>query len=274
MRAGILPLLLALSWAARASHAAGLEWVPDTTAQALFEGKARQVRAVFKNNGGSDFQSKLTTRLWQASSTTAVPADQTKSQGSLHIPPGETILKMVEVDLPAVRGQTPFLLQWADEQNTIIAKTSVIVFPLQLLKELKVLAGESGVGIMDPQNIFKPWFRKSEVDYTDLQSTELEVFTGKLVIFDGDAGDEKHTDARLLSKARKGSSILWIRHSKGTRLEPSSFLKRTSGAAIVVTDSKNFIDFDNNPMAHLNLTRLARWAVLADSMDLTTREIH
>jgi hypothetical protein len=274
MRLETLSFLLALFYAAPAGHSAGVEWVPDLSPQALFEGKARQVRAAFKNGGSVDVEIKLITRLWQTSSTTAFPVGQAQARRPLRIPAGETILEAVPLDLPEVRGRTSFLLEWADEQNKIVAKTSLIVFPSKLLRELKVLAGEAGVGILDPRNVFKPWLKKSEVNYTDLESTELESFTGRLIIFDGGTGERAQTNARLLSKARKGNSVLWILHTKEPRLEPSSFLKTTSRAAMVITDSSNFTDFENDPIAHLNLTRLARWAVLGDSMDLIADAIH
>jgi hypothetical protein len=78
------------------------------------------------------------------------------------------------MDFPAVNAETRFLVQWLENTNRVIGKTEVLVYPTNLLKELKALMGENVLGVLDPSNEFKPLLKQNGVEIADLGETALE----------------------------------------------------------------------------------------------------
>ena len=57
-----------------------------------------------------------------------------------------------------MKAETKFLVQWLEDSNSVIGRTEVLVYPTNLLHELKLLVDESedNLGVLDPQNQLKP----------------------------------------------------------------------------------------------------------------------
>ena len=54
------------------------------------------------------------------------------------------------MDFPSVRAETPFLIQWIDGSNRVVGETPILVYPTNLLEQLKPLLGGSRWGCSIP----------------------------------------------------------------------------------------------------------------------------
>ena len=77
-----------------------------------------------------------------------------------------------------MKAETKFLVQWLENSNSVIGKTEVLVYPTNLLDELKLLVdeGEKNLGVLDPKKQLKPALKSSAVKFVDLEETELGRF--------------------------------------------------------------------------------------------------
>ena len=135
----------------------------------------------FRNPSASPVAADLRTRLYQASSATAAPLGEAPWK-KLAVLPGQTVLESATATFPAVKAETRFLVQWLDGTNQVIGVTQVLGYPPDLLKELKPLAGDDPLGVLDPQNQLKPLLKAAAVEFQDLEDTGLENYHGKLAI--------------------------------------------------------------------------------------------
>ena len=101
----------------------------------------KNISATFHNAGGQDFKNQISTRISQASSATAVSLGE-RPWKELQVLPGQTVLESAQLDFPAVKAETKFLVQWVQNSNSVIGKTEVLVYPTNLLHELKLLMDE------------------------------------------------------------------------------------------------------------------------------------
>src|SRR5208283_3417164 len=127
------------------------------------------------------FASKIRTRIFQTSSATAIRVGET-SWKQFQALPGQTVLESARLDFPPVKAETKFLVQWLENTNHVIGETTVWVYPTNLLAELKPLAGDEPLGIFDPQDQLKPLLKNLNLDFANLENSDLENFSGKLAI--------------------------------------------------------------------------------------------
>jgi hypothetical protein len=256
--------MLACCWAGTAC--AQLQLLPDKESQRVFAGEARAVRAQFRNADDNMFEADLRTRLLQVSSATAIPLGETAWK-KLRVLPGQTVVESAMLNFPRVKAETRFLVQWFESTNRIIGKTEVLVYPTNLLNDLKPLAGEKPVGVLDPQNQLKPLLKKLDLEFADLEDTGLASFTGKLAIVGPFKSRELTPDdlaERIATFARKGGAVVWIQPPPSERerkLAATFYTVPLGDGAVVVAQAKLISGLADDPSAQLNLIHLTEYAV-------------
>ncbi len=251
---------------------AQLELVSSPEPHAVFSGSARQVPVVLRNPGRDTVEFAGVTRLFQTSSSTAAPLSETNWK-NLRVLAGQTILESAELTFPAVKAETRFLVQWADASRKIIGSTEVMVYPTNLLSALKPLAGEQPIGVLDPQDQFKPLLKAVGVDFEDLAERELDSFSGTLAVLGPFASTEQVSRGfteRVGKLADKGAAVVWILppEKRNGRLKPTFYSVPIGKGIVVVAQPQLCSRFATDPQAQLNLIRLAQLAVHPEPLNL------
>jgi hypothetical protein len=208
---------------------------------------------------------KLRTRLYQASSATAAPLGETPWK-KLTVLAGQTVLESAVLAFPPVKAETRFLVQWLDGTNKVIGVTEVLVYPPDLLKDLKPIADEAPIGVVDPQNQLKPLLKASAVEYQDLEDSGLEAYSGKLAIvgpFQSRAQMREDLPDRVKALALKGVALVWIQPppEKRQNLQPSFYTLLEGKGAVVISQADLITSLAESPQAQLHLIQLARLAL-------------
>jgi|ERR1017187_1256509 hypothetical protein len=266
-----LLLLLAACWPVVAC--AQLQLLPDQQPQFVFAGEARKIIVTWHNAGDKSAVADVRTRLYQASSATAVPLSE-KAWKKIEILPGQTVLESASIDFPAVNAETRFLIQWLEGTNQIIGKTDVLVYPTNLLGELKPLLGENVMGVLDPNNELKPLLKQNHVEFSDLGEAALEDFQGKLAIigpFQTKAQMREGLAPAIQKIARKGVAVVWIQPPPGPkdRLKPSFYVVPEGRNAIVAVQPALVSNLPDNPQSQRNLLYFCKLALAPEVLSLT-----
>jgi hypothetical protein len=257
---------------------AQLQLVPELKPTRLFGGEGRSLPVVFHNPDAVPVSSEMRLRLFQTSSATAAPLAEL-SWKRLQVLPGQTALESARLDLPAVRAETRFVVQWVIESNQVVGVSELLVYPTNLLHELKPLLGDTELGVLEPHNELKPLLKAAGVEVSKLQDAGLDRFYGKLAII-GPFQFKEETPGNLPASAkalaRKGTGIVWIQppHSEREPIQPSFYLVPEGKAAIVIVQRELIENLSQNPQAQLNLIQLAKLALhpeLPHLPDLTVK---
>jgi len=264
-------LLIAFVLWPLAGHAE-LELVPDKESQEpqrVFAGEGRRITVLFHNPGGNPANADLRTRLYQASSATVMLLGEAPWK-KLEVLPGQTVVESVTMTFPVVKADTRFLVEWVEGTNRVAGTTEVLVYPPDLLKELKPLAGEEPLGAFDPQNRFKPLLKGARVEFQDLEDAGLQDYHGKLAVvgpFQTQAQmRESLANRSVKALAEKGVAVVWIQpppelKPRGVESPKPSFYTVTEGkGAVVVVQAKLVAGLADDPQAQLNLIQFARLA--------------
>ena len=241
------------------------EALPDKEPQRVFAGEARRIAVVFHNPSGSPADADLRTRLYQASSATAIPLGEAPWK-RLAVLPGQTLLESATITFPAAKAETRFLVQWLEGTNRLAGTTEVLVYPADLLKDLKPLAGEEPLGVLDPQNQLKPLLKAVTAEFQDLEDTGLEHYLGKLAIigpFQSKAQMREELGHKIKKIAERGIAVVWIQPPPEQRqeLKPSFYTVPEGKGAVVVVQASLLANLADNPQAQLNLIQFARLAL-------------
>jgi hypothetical protein len=155
----------------------------------------------------------------------------------------------------------------------VLGLTEVLVYPTNLLAQLRTLAGGEPLGVFDPGNELKPLLRTQSVEFQDLVEDGTDKFHGKLAVFGPFASKQQMRenladDIRALAK--RGVAVVWLQpHSKPhAPLKPSFYTVRANAAAVVVAQAGMVLRLADNPEAQLNLIRLAELALRPEPLDL------
>ena len=255
---------------------AQLQLLPDSQPQAVFGGGTRTLELRWRNAGDETTSADISARMFQASSATVVPLGRWPWK-NMTVQLGQTVLQTATLDFPAVRAETPFLIQWLDGTNTVLGKTEVRVFPTNLLARLQTLAGEQPVGVFDPDDLLKSLLRPLGVLFQDLAEDGTDKFTGRLTIFGpfdskGQMRTSLTSDIRALAK--RGVAVVWLQPPPGPRdlLRPSFYSVRVGDGAIVVAQVSLVARLADSPEAQSNLLRLAELALRPAAVDLPDTE--
>lgn len=257
-------LTLALAWGWPGVLGAQLQLLPDPEPQRVFAGEARKITVVWHNTGDKAASAAIHARLYQTSSATAVLLTE-KLWRKIEILSGQTVLESAPVDFPGVRAGTTFLIQWLEGTNRVIGKTEVLVYPTNLLIELKTLMGENVLGVLDPNNELKPLLKQNRVDFVDLGKTSLEDFQGKLAIigpFQSKTPMRADLAQSILRMARKGAAVVWIQPPPGPKdkIKPSFYIVPEGRGAVIVVQSDLVAGLSENPKSQLNLVYFSKLA--------------
>jgi hypothetical protein len=239
--------------------------VADDEVQRTFTGDGRQISVRFHNSSASPVAVDLHTRLHQASSGITAPLGEAPWK-KLTVLPGQTVLEAAAMTFPPVKDETRFLVQWLDGTNQVIGVTEVLGYPPDLLKELKPLAGDDPLGVLDPQNQLKPLLKAAAVEFQDLEDTGLENYHGKLAIigpFQSRGQMRESLLNSLKALARKGAAVVWLQPppEKRQELKPTFYTALEGKGAVVVVQAGLVADLAEKPPAQLNLIQLARLAL-------------
>ncbi len=251
---------------------AQVEVISNREPHAVFSGSAWQVPVVLRNPGRDTVEFAGVTRLFQTSSSTAAPLSETNWK-NFRVLAGQTILESAELTFPNVRSETRFLVQWTDAARKVIGSTEVMVYPTNLLSALKPLAGEQPIGVLDPQDQFKPLLKAVGVDFEDLAERELDSFSGRLAVLGPFASTEQVSRGfteRVGKLADKGAAVVWILppEKRNGRLKPTFYSVPIGKGTVVVAQPQLCSGLTNSPLAQLNLVRLAQLAVHPDPLNL------
>ena len=151
---------------------AQLQLLPVPEPKQVFGGDARTITLTWHNADQRTFGQELSARLYQASSATTVPLGSAPWR-YLEILPGQTVIESATLNFPAVHAETRFVIQWLAGANQVVGTSEVRVYPTNLLTELKALAGEEPLGVLDPQNQLKPLLKAAGVEASDLEDAGL-----------------------------------------------------------------------------------------------------
>jgi len=265
MRALDTWILLALlaGWPVVAS--AQLQLLPDREPQRVFAGDARNITVAWHNAGDKTVDAEMRMRLYQTSSATAAPLSE-KAWKKIEILPGQTVLESASLDFPAVNAETRFLIQWLVGTNQVVGKTDVLVYPTNLLGELKLLLGEENFGVLDPNDELKPLFKQNRVDFSDLGESALEEFQGKLAIigpFSTKAQMREGLAQTIQTIARKGAAVVWIQPPPGPKdqIKPSFYIVPEGKGTVLVIQADLIARLHENPKSQLNLVYFCKLAL-------------
>ena len=245
---------------------AQLEVVPDSKPQFALSGNERRISVVLRNLGANSASTEVRTRLFQTTSATGVQTADAPWK-ELQVLGGQTIIESAALDFPAVNGETRFIVQWWESTNKVIGTSEVLVYPTNLLEELKPLLGDEGVlGVLDRQNQLKPLLKKVKVEFVDLENTVLEDFRGRLAIigpFESKNQMREGFSGRIQRIARKGVAVVWIQPPPEHRdkLLPSFYSVPQNGIAVVVVQPEQVANLAENPRSQLNLIHFCKLAL-------------
>jgi len=265
-------LFLALPLSAQTNGPA-LQLRPDPEPQRVFAGAARAVTLVWHNDGPQLAEADLRVRLVQTTSASAVRLGETPWK-KLQVLPGQTVLETAAVDFPPVKAETKFVLQWLAGTNELLGKTEVLVYPTNLLAELKPLAGDDGPGLYDPQNRLKPLLKLMKLRYTELQNDGLDDFSGKLAIVGPFSSWSQMRDGladRLKALARNGVAVVWLQPppEKHDLPVPSFYSVPENTNAVVMVQPELVADLPLNPQSQRNLIYFCRLALSPQTVPLS-----
>ncbi len=246
---------------------AQLQLLPDSQPQAVFGGGGRALELRWRNAGNETMNGDVSARLLQASSATVVRVSDSPWK-KLQVLPGQTVVDSATLDFPAVKAETRFLIQWIEGVSNIVGRLEVLVYPTNLLQELKTLAGEqeNALGIYDQQNQLKPLLKAVSVEFDDLEDVGLESFHGKLAIVGPFAAKKQMREglpAQIESLAKRGVSVVWLQPppEKRDKLSPSFYTVSAGEAAVVVAQAELVANLAEHPRSQLNLIHFARLAL-------------
>ncbi len=258
-----LSLVLAFGWPG--GLCAQLRLLPDPEPQRVLAGETRKISVTMHNTGDKVVDAEVRARLSETSSATAAPLAETLWK-RIEVLPGQTILESAQLNFPAVKAETRFLVQWLMGTNLVIGKTEVLVYPTNLLGELKTLMAENVLGVLDPNNELKPLLKQNRVDFVDLAEAPLEDFRGKLAIigpFQSKMQIREDLAQNIQRIAGKGAAAVWIQPPPAPKdqIKPSFYIVPEGKGAIVVVQSELVAHFSENPSSQLNLIRFCKLAL-------------
>jgi hypothetical protein len=239
--------------------------VPRPEPQQVFAGQTQTISVTWRNPTDQVVALDIRTRLYQASSSTAVFLRETPWK-TLNVLPAQTIQESASFNFPSVTAELRFVIQWLAANTNVLGVAEVLVYPRDLLKELLTLAGSQPIGVLDPLNRLKPLLKEVKVDVTDLETRGTTSFSGHLVFagpFESKAQMREGLANQLKFLAEKGTGVVWIQppRDKNDEPKPSFYTVPAGRVGVVVVQHEAVANFSNNPQAQLNLLHFARLAL-------------
>ena len=216
----------------------------------VFADGAVKIDTVWRNDATNPARVEMRLRLHQTPSATAALVTE-RPWKSLQVLPGQTVIESTMLDIPAVKAETRFVVQWLENTNRVLGTTELLAYPSDLMRQLRPLAGDGGVGVFDPQNQIKPLLLATDVESTDLADTGFADFRGKLAIlgpFRSKAGMPEDLRSQTKALAQRGVAVVWIQPppQPHERMKPSFYSVPIGKGTVVVAQSKLFAGLENH----------------------------
>jgi hypothetical protein len=230
----------------------------------LFGGTRGQIKVHLHNHGNEPVEIDARFRLLQLSSATVVPLSEAPWK-RIPMLADQTVVESFSFDLPSVRAETRFLVQWFDGTRRI-GSTPLHVYTTNLLSELGLISGPgSGLGLWDPGDGLKPLLRMSGVAFVNLEQDGWESFRGRLaIVLSGpDPGVDRPGAREIRSLIGKGVNLVWIRPTtkRGLRSSPGLHTFRHSPGSMVLVHPDWMRDLGVRPESQLILLDACRLVV-------------
>jgi hypothetical protein len=259
-----LPLPLQAQW----------QLLPAPEPPAVFAGDHRVVNLTWLNTGDQPAEAEIRTRLWQASSSTAIRLGDTPWK-TLRAQPHQTILEQATLDFPAIKAPTTFILQWLDRSNQVLGTTRVQVYPTNLLDDLKRLLPRSGdtLGVLDPHQQLIPTLRPAALPFINLAEGTLTNFAGQLLLVGPCNPADPEWDGladRLRQVAGHGTPVVWIQAppARPDQPRPSFYLVTKHRAVVLVVNPELLASLPDQPQSQLNLIYFCQLALHPEPFNL------
>jgi len=243
-----------------------LQVVSQAEPQCFFSGGPRKIEVTVHNPDAETLEANLRTRLFQLTSATAVPISDT-SWKRLQVLSKQTVSESAVLTLPPVTAASRFLVLWGDGTSNVIGRTELMVYPPDLLAELKPLLGEDdgALGVFDPQNQLKPLLKSVKADFTNLEDAGLDDFHGKLAIigpFTSQAAMREGLVNQIATLAKNGVAVVWLQPpaEKHPKLLPSFYCVPLNGSTTVIVQPELVANLSGNPQSQLNLIHFCKLA--------------
>jgi hypothetical protein len=259
-------------WVLFPAAGAQLEIVTNAGPQCIFSGATKNISVTFHNPDDKDFEDEIHARIFQTSSATTVQLSEIPWK-KLQVLPGQTVLESVQLDFPGVKAETKFLVQWLESTNHVIGKTEVLVYPTNLLEELKPLSGDEPFGVFDPQNRIKPLLKNLKLEFADLENSAVENFSGKFAVigpFPSKAQMREELANQIRALAKKNVAVVWIQPppEKRDKPKPSFYYMPERQVAVVIVQPELVSNLPQNPQSQLNLIYFCKLALNPESPTL------
>jgi hypothetical protein len=240
----------------------------------LFGGGTRSVEMAFENPTEKPIEVVVRTRVFQVSENVTVPVGTVREWKKLQVAGRQTVIESTPVELPEVKTESRFLLQWMDQDAKPLASIHMFVYPTNVLLELGSFCQKKPLGIFDPADDLKPVLKALRLEFEDLEDRGLAYYDGPLAILGPFLERTQMPETlpkTIQDKVEKGTTIVWIQPATIRGWEPRTrFVHRGTGVA-AITEASNASGFSRSAEAQLNLLRLVRLAMkpeLLNSMDL------
>ena len=246
--------------------------VQDARNRQIFGGGSRTVNVVISNSSDTATSIEARFALVQLSSATAIRLGDSPWK-KLELLTGQTVVESANIAFPAVKAETRFLIQWLAGSNQVLGTTDLLVYPTNLLAQIKSLVGDTPVGTFDPAGQLNPLLRGLQIEYQDLVEDGTDKFHGNLAIFGpfespdqmrGGLGDE------IRSLARQGVAVVWLQPPQDPHApaKPSFYFVRAGDGTVVVAQAEMVLHLGENPVSQLNLIQLSKEALHPEPLDL------
>lgn len=232
---------------------AQIELVPEVTPQAVFASRPQTIRVTLRNPGDKTMLRDVELRLFQLSSASAVPVGSAKPWKKIEMLPQQTVLETLALEFPSVRAATRFRVEFAG-----IGRTEVVVYPGELLKRLKTLAGDQPLGVVDPDGQLKPVLKQAGVEFADF---EIEPADSRLAIVWSGASSLPET---VTTRVKAGMAVVWIRPASVA----TTYAVRLDTGVVVVVPVSSVRGLADSPLPQLDLIRAAELALEPEALRL------
>ena len=249
---------------------AAVEVVSDQPTPMVFADGKRDIRVQFRNTAAEPVEANLRFRLYQASGSTLMPLGAVRPWKMLSVGARQTVVEMLTLAVPSVRGETAFHLVWFDGERKL-GTTPLIAFSNELLKPLVAFAGERPLALLDPEAQFKAAL--GPLRYDDLKEAEDISATDSALILIAPMGGENRPAglaAAVKKKAASGSAVVWIQSPPRRQPEslPQAYVVAEGAGRVVVASAMTVNNLADSPRAQLNLLRFAELATGHKKLEL------
>lgn len=248
-------LVLLMTTALRAQ----VELLPASNPLLLFGGATRPVEGKAHNAGTEERTLDLHFRLWQASSSTALPVGETQSAKQVRILAGQTVVETIPIVFPAVQQATDLVVRWADGEGKALGATRVTLLPGDLLKQLGVLTAGQPVALFDPDKELGPLLERQGVAQVDLaEAPQADAERGLAVVgpfsFPPKTGSARPTEVENFAKRCR--AMVWV--------EAPSPRGSGSGAVVrvLVRDGRTVVVVPSTFLSNLSESASAQWQLV------------